>query len=149
MVCIAELRNFKGKLAVLALAVPMNRNCNSSVAHTEPKHAEACELAMLAISVWRVDPSKFGEFHDWMFTGDITPRYETARSKADSLVDAQRLTDEITKGVAAKYVAAQVKLYNQVGAGVIPKMMFPTTTVTGKVGSPESLIQIIRQQSGR
>ena len=51
-----------GNMAVLALPIPLNTNCNTAITQTGPRMAEACEISILAVALWRVDPSKLTNF---------------------------------------------------------------------------------------
>ena len=62
--------NLGDQLAVICLPVPLNSTCNPSVRVTNPNFEESCELAKLAVAVWRVDPTRFASLHDWLFQGD-------------------------------------------------------------------------------
>lgn len=137
----------EGKIATLVLCIPMNSNCNGTVRVNHDKHREACELAKLSVAVWRVDAEKFQLFHAWMFTGENPPTAAAAMEKAKELVDAEKLAAELEGKVVQQYIAKQVELYQNVGAGTVPKMLFSGTTVAGKVTSPDTLIQIINQQN--
>lgn len=134
------------KLAILELCVPMNSNCNGSIRMTDAIHAEACELAKLATAVWRVDQEQYQIFHEWMFEGDEAPSAEDALAKAKSLVDEEMLIDELNGDVVGQYIEKQVQLYQNLGAGTVPKLLFPQSTLAGKVGSVEALIDILNQQ---
>lgn len=134
------------KVAVLAMVTPLNARCNNTVQSTNSQHAEACELANISLALWRVDREKFAEFHDWLFEGN-TPSAAAARAKAESLVDKEKLAKELGGTLVGKYVAKHVDFYKRLGSGTVPKLLFPGTTVTGKVGSVDSLVQIINQQS--
>jgi uncharacterized membrane protein/protein-disulfide isomerase len=135
------------KVAMLALSVPMNRDCNDQVQRTEAIHAEACELSRLSVAVWRVAPDQFSDYHHWLFEGDATPTAAEARRKAESLVGKEALEKELASDVPGKYVAKQVQLYKMVGAGTVPKLLFPKSTLSGKVSSANSLVQIIKEQT--
>ena len=135
------------KIATMVLCVPMNSNCNGTVRVNHAKHAEACELAKLAVAVWRVDPEQFQVFHEWMFEGDQAPTAAAARAKAIELVDEDALTAELEGEVVQQYISKQVQLYQNIGGGTVPKMLFSGTTVVGKVTSTDILIQIIDQQN--
>ncbi len=134
-------------VALLALSVPMNSQCNPTIQTTDAAHADACELSRLSVAVWRVNPNEFGKFHEWLFSGNSTPSAAAAKTYAENLVGKDKLDAELAKKTASEYVAKQVELYQKIGAGTVPKLLFPTTTVTGQVGTTDSLIQIIKQQS--
>ena len=138
-------KNLGSDLAVLTLPVPMNKNCNPEINTASPAHAEACELSMLAIAVWRLDKEKFPEFHQWMFEGDAAPSYNDALAKAEALVGADSLKSELAKKVCSQYIARNVELYKRLGGGPIPKMVFKQTTIVGKFTSGESLTYLIKE----
>jgi len=141
-----SLSQFDDDVAIIALSVPLNAKCNSSVQTTNPTHAHACELSRLSVAVWRVDPSKFSAYHDWLFSGPSAPTADVAMKHAERLVGSSELRQELDRGMAAKYVARQVELYQSIGAGNVPKLLFPGTTVTGTVASVDVLTRIIREQ---
>ena len=136
-----------GDLAVVVLPVPLNAACNSTIKVANPSFNESCEISKLAVSVWRVDPVKFTEFHNWMFASEKAPTYEMAKAHAEKLVDPKKLSKEIASGVSDQYIAKTVELYKRAGSGNVPKLMFPTTSVVGEFTSADSLVDIIKQQS--
>jgi len=123
------MEQFGDDVAVIALAVPLERSCNRAA--TSSGHAGACELGRISVAVWRCEPGKYREFHDWMFEGNRTPA--SARAQAEKLVGAERLQKELASGVPAKYIARHVDLYVKLGSGSVPKMMFSTSAVNGQV----------------
>ena len=139
----AQLR---GELAVLALPLPLNINCNSAIKNTGPLFGESCEIAKLAIAVWRVDPSKFADFHNWMFIGDSSPTYAMAKKYAEQLVDKGQLAKEFASPLVAAYIQKHVKIYEMTGNGNVPKLMFPKTSVIGEFTSTDLLVDIVKKQ---
>lgn len=132
-------------LAIIALPVPIDRACNDAIRSSG--HPGACELAKLSVAVWRVSPSKFHEYHDWMF--QQTRGYSTAKAKAEELVGKEALTAELALPHAGNYLAKHVELYKRVGSGAVPKIMFPRSTMTGQVSSPSTLVSAIERELGR
>ena len=134
------------KVAVLTMVTPLDAKCNNTVGVTNGQHAEACELAKISLALWRADKEKFAEFHDWMFEGNI-PSAAKALAKAESMVGEKAMTKQLKGTLVGKYIAKHVEFYKRLGAGTVPKLLFPGTTVTGKVGSVDSLVQIINTQT--
>lgn len=132
-----------GELGVLTLPVPLHRSCNDAATNSSPDRADACEIARLAITVWLIDRSKFTVYHNWLFEQNRTA-WE-ARQYAESLVGADALNAELAKGVASKYISKNVMLYKEAGAGTVPKVVFPTTTLTGEIGSASTVIQFAKK----
>lgn len=152
--CRATHRAIKGAcesmgddLAVMVLPVPLNSACNSAITVTGASFVESCEVSKLAVATWRLDPEKFEEFHHWMFEGATAPSYARAKAKADELVGREKLDAELRKEAPGKYVTKHVQLYQHAGRGVVPKLLFPTTTIEGEFTSTSSLVQLIKERA--
>ena len=124
-------KQYGNDLAIFALPVPLESACNPAAAGA--RHPGACEMAKIAIAVWRLEPEKFQTFHDWMFEGHRT--VSTARQFAETLVDKERLRTELSSDVPGQYISRHVSLYQRVGSGQVPKLIFPATTMQGEVNS--------------
>lgn len=135
-----------GDLAVVVLPIPLSSTCNKLIQVTDPKFVESCEISKLAIAVWRVDPAKFTQFHNWMFATAVSPTYAVAKAHAETIVDIEKLNAEINSQVPIQYIAKTVELYKRAGSGNVPKLIFPSTTVVGEFTSGDSLVEIIKQQ---
>ena len=140
-------RQMNGDLGVIVLPVPLNTNCNRVVHRTGAKFFESCELARLAVAMWRIDPAKFEQFHEWMFVGHDAPRYADALAKAKTLVDAEALDEQLRGRVVRGYIAKHVEIYRRVGGGTIPKLMFPRTGIVGEYTSARSLREFIEREA--
>ncbi|MBT8038541.1 MAG: thioredoxin domain-containing protein [Verrucomicrobiae bacterium] len=92
-----------GKLAVIVLPVPLNRKCNPSMPPGVKGHANACELAALALRVWRADPASFADFHPWLFEYHDQP-IQVAEAMAYSLVGEDKMS-----AVDESWVTAQLR----------------------------------------
>lgn len=145
MACAQE--RLGNQLAVVCLPTPLNAACNPTVQVTHPVFKESCDLAKLAVAVWRVDPSRFASFHNWLFEGAQAPSLAAAKAKAATLVDAKQLAAELASGVPDQYIAKHVEIYKRAGEGTIPKLMFPRTSVVGELSSVNELIELIRREA--
>jgi uncharacterized membrane protein/protein-disulfide isomerase len=143
--------NAKKKLnddvAVLLLPIPLCKACNANVQKDNPMHAEACQLAELSVAVWRCNREKFPEFHHWMFEGEAAPTYASALEKATAMVGNEQLQKELGKSVSKAYIQKNVQLYGKVGAGQVPKLLFPGTMVQGEFTGVDALVDLIKTQS--
>lgn len=138
-------QKFGDRLAVIALPVPLDVKCNSTVKSTQAMHAESCDIAKLAIAVWVVDRSKFAEFHHFLFTSNAS--YAQAILKAKTLVDETSLNQTLSGPIPKDFIAKHVSLYQKAGAGTIPKLMFPKTTIVGAIETPDAMIRLIEKHS--
>jgi len=135
-------KKYGDKLAVIALPVPLERSCNDAASGSG--HYGACEFAKISIAVWRVDSTKFSEFHDWMF--ESTRSTSQARDKACQLVGHQALQTELALPHASNYILKHVDLYKRIGRGAVPKLMFPKATLSGQVSSTQTLCRAIERE---
>ena len=135
-------KEFGNDLAIFALPVPLENACNPAA--TGGGHPGACEMAKIAVAVWRLDPAKFQTFHDWMFAGQRT--VASARAFAETLVDKERLKAELSSNVPGQYISRHVSLYQRVGSGQVPKLIFPRTTMQGEVNSTATLSKTIKNE---
>ena len=135
-------KRYGNDLAIFALPVPLENACNPSAAGGG--HPGACEMAKIAVAVWRLDPSKFQKFHDWMFESQRT--VSTARAFAETLIDKERLKAELNSDVPGKYIGRHVSLYQRVGSGQVPKLIFTNTTMQGEVNSTDTLCNTIKSE---
>lgn len=136
-----------GDLAVVVLPIPLSAACNGTIQVTDPKFAESCEIAKLAVAVWRIDAAKFTDFHHWMFSTEEAPTFAKAKAHADTLVNVEALNKELASPVPGQYIAKTVELYKGAGSGNVPKLIFPGTTVVGEYTSSQGLVEIIKQQT--
>ena len=135
-------KQYGNDLAIFALPVPLDSACNPAAAGGN--HPGACEMAKIAVAVWRLEPEKFQSFHDWMFQGHRTAT--TARQYAETLVDKERLKAELSSDVPGQYISRHVSLYKRVGSGQVPKLIFPATTMQGEVNSTITLCNAIERE---
>ncbi len=75
--------------AILYLPCPLNRACNPFLPSGVTDHLYACELARISLAVWKADPEKFPEMHDYLMSISLPIRPTDAEAKAISLVGAE------------------------------------------------------------
>ena len=136
-------QKFGDRLAIIALPVPLDSKCNSTVKVTDAAHAESCALAKLAVAVWSVDHDKYAEFHHYLFTSK--PTHAVALIKANEMVDGEKLKAMLSSNLPSEYIAKHVAIYQKAGGGTIPKLMFPKTTTVGAIESTDVIVQLIER----
>lgn len=139
-------KHFKKDLAVVTLPVPLNSLCNDAVPVTGPRQVEACEIARIAIAVWRVKPEKFHYFNDWLFQPESGWTAAEARRHASEVVGEKPLVEELSRPQAAAYITKLVEIYKRAGAGTVPKLLFPKSTLVGEISSVEQLCRTIERE---
>ncbi|MGI9515754.1 MAG: hypothetical protein ACR2NP_01800 [Pirellulaceae bacterium] len=134
-------------VAIIAMPVPLNANCNETVKRTGKGFEESCETAKLAVACWRVDPESFQQFHERLFAADTVPTYAAAKQIADDLVGKEKIDAELSQPFADRYIRKHVSLYKNSGAGPLPRLMFKTANVVGEVSSTDAMTEIIRDKA--
>jgi protein-disulfide isomerase len=139
-------QRYGSELALMALPVPLSRECNDTVVSTKARHQAACELARLAIAVWRVSPESFEAYHNWLFEPEHGRSSGEAWAYASQLVGAQPLQDEMAKPIVNQFIGKHVELYKRAGQGTVPKLMFPTVTIRGEMSSADALCEVLERE---
>ena len=134
------------QLVIIALPVPLDSDCNPHVNHTESRHEHACELATLALAVWRADRTKFEQYDTWLFQGD-TPEPEAARRRAEQLVGAEALQRAVDSGWAEQQITRNIRLDRVLGGGVLPKLLTSTSIMSGQPSGPDALFRVLEDES--
>ena len=146
---IDELRaRMGGNLAILVIPVPLSDRCNPFVTATTPQHADACELARLAIAVWRLKPGVFESYHRWLSAPANGRSAAEARLEAERLVDPHQLRAILASNYISQFLSQHAKMYQMAGSGTVPKFYSDKVGITGQVNSVEDLIRQITNAHG-
>jgi uncharacterized membrane protein len=81
-----EVQRRDPRVAIVAMPVPLDADCNPEVEETEPRQQNACDLAQLALTVWRQEPERFAEFDAWLFEPETPRSVDEATAKAGELL---------------------------------------------------------------
>ena len=139
-------RRYGEQFSIMALPVPLSRECNDTVQSTKLRHQAACELARLAVAVWRINPEAFAVFHDWLFEPEHGRSTAEAWAYASQLVGSDLLQVQMAKPIINQFIAKHVELYKRAGQGTVPKLMFPTVTIRGEMGSADALCEVLERE---
>lgn len=144
--CLGTNQQQTDSFGITVLVVPMNSQCNRQVRQDSPVHQNACQLASLALAVWRADPSRFQEYHQWLMTGEQAPDTASARAEAGRLVGADALQEHLNGELVGQYLEKNVELYALTGGGTVPKILFEEKALVGSLPSTEEFRQILRAE---
>ncbi len=86
----------------------------------------------------------FEEFHEWILTGENAPSLADAKGKATSMVGAEALSAATES--AKKFIKSNVDIYKKMNGGAVPKLIFPTTVMTGEIQAHNVLVDTIKRQ---
>jgi hypothetical protein len=136
------LTSHKNELAVLVLPTPLNTKCNPYWEETEPRFEHACELARLALAVWRADRAAFPAFDAWLFEPEQPRDPAEARRRAEQLVTAVALERALGDPWIDHQIEHNVTAYHNSGAERVPVILSPG--MRSIVGRPESETQLFQ-----
>ncbi len=138
------------RLAIVALPVPLDADCNPMVTHPDPAHETACELATVALATWRVLPGAFAELHGWLLEGDAPPTPEAARARAASLVGAGALGEAMRDPAIADLLGRTIRLYQVTDfrGGALPRLLTEDAILSGRPPTVEAFFQILEEETG-
>lgn len=132
------------QFAVVALPMPLNRDCNPHVQRTEDRFRNACVLARLALAVWRADPVAWRKFDAWLFEAETPREPKTARKKALELVSLDALERAQSDPWINEQLERNMEAYHDSGAERIPVVLSPAAGFEAIVGRPESEFALFR-----
>lgn len=143
------LERYPGQFAVVLLPMPLDADCNPAVIETEPRFAEACDLAALALAVWEVAPESFPAFDAWLFEPERPRSLSDARARAESLAEAAALQAAILDPQVDERIAADVEAYARSGAPTIPVLLSPEMdAIVGRTEAADELLAILESELG-
>ena len=134
-------------ITVIMLPVPLNHACNPHLPAGAPDHENACELAILALKVWKAQPEVFQEFHDSLFEFGQIP-YEAAEALAESLTSAEALA-AVPEDWVQKTMQQSVADYKAFSkeSPVMPKLLLPgSVLMQGKPKNQKAFEDALNQQ---
>ena len=141
------LDQYAGQYAVVLLPMPLDAKCNPTVEETEPRFEDSCELARLALAVWRASPDKFAQFDAWLYETESPRSAGEARAYAESLVDQSALDAALNDEWVTRRIDADVAAYQASGADQIPVLVSPgIDTVVGRPESADDLFALLEKE---
>lgn len=138
---------FGEQLGVITLPVPLSAECNPEVDHTEPRHQASCDLARLALAVFRADADQFEAFDAWLFEPDEPRTVAEARGKAMELLGPVAFEAAMADPWVNEQLARDVVLYKLAGGGTLPQLIYRNSIIRGRPETAEQLIEGLRHDT--
>jgi hypothetical protein len=91
-------------------------------------------------------PDKFRGFHEWILTGTTAPATSQIRQRAEQIVGKDELQAELSRPLVRQFISKHVELYRRVGGGVVPKLLFPNTSIVGEITSSQPIVDILERE---
>ena len=157
----SALRQTGGQLAALILTAPLERACNPFIQITDPRYANACAYARLALALWVARPEHFATFHRFLYEGVRPPPLNVARRRAAELLGIVPSDDDDAALDAAtgdplvqQKLADALTIYRSTGSigttagavGALPRLILPSGILHGGVSSSDKFMALLRGQ---
>jgi len=143
------LARYPDQYVIVLLPMPLDAECNPFLFETEPRFAEACELAHLALSLWRVDPAVYESFDRWLFEPERPRTFSESLQHAATLVDETALQSALADPAAAAQIEVDITAYANSGAQTIPVLLSPDMDgVVGRTETADELFAILEKELG-
>jgi uncharacterized membrane protein len=141
-----------GRLALISLPMPLDRECNHLVKRTTKEHAHACEYGALALGVFRAKPAAFSEFEDWLFEPVEPPSIEEAQNKAMNLVGVPVLSRAMRDPWIGERLVNNIALYEanahaSGGDTRLPQVVMGDTLVRGTIGTADDVFRLLARHA--
>jgi uncharacterized membrane protein len=141
------MTKYPNQYALVLLPMPLDKSCNVHVEETEPRFQDACELARLALAVWKADRMKFAEFDRRLFEPEQPRPLAEARAKAVSLIGQENLAAALRDPEIEKTLQRNIAAYDRSTAGRIPVILSPEfATIVGRPADAEELFGILETE---
>lgn len=109
--------------ALVLIPCPLNRSCHPGLPPSVPNHANACELARIALALWRAAPEHYSDYHRWAFAN--RPQPELAHTYAATLAGEDALDAAMSDPEIDADIALAVRLFASAGGPRMPKLFLP------------------------
>ena len=136
---------------LVLLPVPLNQRCNAHApASPGSRFDESCEVARIALAVWRAAPGRFPAFDQWLYDAAAPRTADEARSEAERRVGADALTIAIDSPRVQRTIDRNVRAYGRSGAGRVPVLLRPgVPPVVGRIEDARYLDEVLTIASER
>lgn len=147
---------FGGRVAFVLCPTPLSARCNPYVPREETRFEGSCDLARLALAVYRLEPSAFPSFDEWLFSpgedGSWRPRSVAgAREQASSLAGKDRLEAMLSDIALSETLMRTTDLFGRTstrGNGGIPRFVYGDRWVVPSADTAEDLAKILEDTFG-
>lgn len=144
----ALIERHPDKIGVILLPVPLDHACNHDLPVDEPGHPGSCELARIALAVWRSDPAAFPAFHRALIS-DPPPDHAAAEELAMKTIPPSDLQAALRDSWIDRVLAADIADWIVISGKTrqLPKLLIRDKRVMhGLPASKEEFLRVMEQE---
>jgi len=137
------------KFGVVLIPCPLNRSCNPNLKPNIKDHEAACDLARLALAVWKHSPASFPRFHEALLKLPLPANPAPAFDLAATAVPPDTLRATIQSPEVAAFLAASTSDYASLAAQNLrmPKLLLRDSLIMhGLANSADTFVAEITRQ---
>jgi protein-disulfide isomerase len=137
---------YPDQFAVVLIPCPLNRSCNPHLNPSIKDHEAACDLARLALAVWKLSPASFPRFHEALLKLPLPANPATAFELAATAVPPDTLRATLQSPEVAAFLAASARDYASLAASSLrmPKLLLRDSIMMhGLANSAETFVSEI------
>ena len=143
----SAVERYGDQVAFVVFHVPLSKKCNPYVRREHWSHRYACDYARLALSIFRLDPTKFAEFHSWVMNSKRPPAVVDARRFAMKLVGEDVLLDQNLKAKSLSSFAGNSDDLKKMNSG-LPLIMTEKGLLKGVPRNETEFFQYLEKLLG-
>ena len=147
----AVRKRYGRQVAITALPVPLNADCNRLIEQTMQQHEAACDLAKIALAVWKARPDLFETFDQWLFLSKKPRNASEARQRAEQLLGKEEFDLAIADPWIGEQIGKDVMLYEfsskLAGGESLPQLIVGPNIIRGRPKSEQELFKILEEYS--
>ncbi len=137
-------------LAIIALPMPLDPQCNPTVTRPHPDHVNACFFGRLGLAVVRADRAKAAQFDEFIFKPERPPATNDAMMFAEQLVGSEALKRALADPWVENQLKQGVSIYEisfRAGQGSMPQSIIGSRIAVGLMRQ-EDLVRILVAEFG-
>lgn len=144
------VKHFEGKVCFVLCPTPLSPQCNPYIpAGTEDRFPGSCELARLALDLWKSSPEAFRQFDAWLFEADAQTGWYP-RSPEEALAKARELGGGREENAAwvQDYLNRTLELFGRTtaqGRSGIPRLAAGTSWLIPEADTAEGFIAAVEE----
>jgi uncharacterized membrane protein len=146
----ALIRKHPQQVAVLLLPVPLERSCNAAMPAADEEHPGSCELARLALAVWKEKPEEFPSFHASLLA-EPAIGVKAARESAAAILGGAKLDVALQDSAISEMLAAHVLDWTVLSTTTrkLPKLIVRDRRILHGLPSNEAdFVRVMEQELG-
>ncbi|MBN8458527.1 MAG: thioredoxin domain-containing protein [Verrucomicrobia bacterium] len=135
-------------ICVIVLPVPLSRECNTSMNQGDREHPEACEIARVALALWRADPAAYQKSHGRLMAASSAA---AAREVVLENLNSKTLEKFMADPWIGELIAANTRDWRMFSGktNALPKLLVTDRRIVhGLPSSEEDFIRVMERELG-